>query len=472
MVGEASRSVSIPRLVISGPTTGVGKTTVTLALILALARRGLRVQPFKAGPDFIDAGFHSAAANRPCHNLDAWLLPRPRLLSLFEQETREADIAVIEGVMGLFDGVWPDRIDASTGDLARFLSAPVLLVVDASAMGGSVAPLVQGFSGFEKGVSVGGVILNKVAGARHFELLRDALRGRGNPPLLGWFPEMSDVVLKERHLGLVPVQEAVRLRRNLIRLRDGAEMYLDLDGIETLAASARRLASVRRPAGGERAPYGATGDRPRVAVARDEAFHFYYEASLTVLRTAGLELVEFSPLRDTELPAGTAGLLFGGGFPEVFAERLSRNAVLRGVLRQAIEAGMPVYAECGGLMYLVQSLRDREGTRHPMLGILPGEVVMTDRLQNFGYAEAVTRRSTFLGHKGTELRGHEFHYSYWDHDEDPRWALYRLRRPDGGGWRLSGFARGSIVASYLHTHFAALPSAATSFARAVSAFRS
>ncbi|HEV3344165.1 MAG TPA: cobyrinate a,c-diamide synthase [Pirellulales bacterium] len=424
------------RLVVAGTHSGAGKTTVTLGLMAALARRGLRVQPYKVGPDYIDPTWHTAVTGVPSRNLDLWLLSKPTVKRL---ASRPADISIIEGVMGLFDG------PGSTAELARFLKAPVVLVVDGHGMAGSAAAVVRGFEMLERGVQVAGVILNRISSAGHFDLLREAIEQRCRARVLGYLGKDDRLRLPERHLGLVPAQESGRIATLADNLVSHMERTVDLEAVLALArerGNDEALSSWKEPS-----PRRTIA---RIAVARDEAFCFYYEDNLDLLRAYGAELVFFSPLVDRHLPEGVGGVYFGGGFPELFEKQL-RASPLADELTH-----LPVYAECGGLMFL------------SMIGLIPGQVTMTDRLQHFGYCEAEGENS-FLIKEGEKVRGHEFHYSTWDGEGRSPAMVVRRRRT--GSERREGYAAGSIHASYVHVHFHGCPWLARRFVRAAAKAR-
>jgi cobyrinic acid a,c-diamide synthase len=420
------------RLVVAGTHSGAGKTTLAVGLMAAFARRGLHVQPYKAGPDYIDPTWHTAVTGVASRNLDLWMLSKPTIRRL---AARPADVSIIEGVMGLYDG------PGSTAELARMLKTPVVLVVDAGGMADSAAAIVRGFSTFMRGVNVAGVILNRVSGDSHYQLLRRAIERHCRVRPLGFLPKDETLRLPERHLGLVPAHERDRVDELSSRLVEHLNRSVDLDAVLELAASAPPLP------GGKPAP-----SRPpscRIAVARDEAFCFYYEDNLDLLRACGAELAFFSPLHDRQLPAGVGAVYFGGGFPELFEDRL-RGGTLADQLRE-----LPIYAECGGLMYLAA------------LGLIPGRVTMHDRLQHFGYCEAEGAAS-FLVRPGETVRGHEFHYSSWDGEGQS--PAFTARRRRTGSQRPEGYAAGQIHASYVHVHFHACPWLARRFVQAAARF--
>ena len=437
-----------PRVVIAGTHSGVGKTILASGLIRALVRRGLRVGAAKVGPDYIDPGFHAVAAGRPGRNLDPWLCGSDVVAPLAARAGAGRDVLVIEGVMGLFDGA-TDGGPASTADVARLLDAPVVLVVDARAMSGSVAALVRGFSTHDPSVPVAGVILNRVGSDDHEELLRAALQPLGTP-VLGVVRRHDDLVWPDRHLGLVPVAERrAEVGRLIDRVAVAVERDCDLNGLVCLARSA-----TARDVG---APPTArpTGRAVRLAVAAGPAFAFCYPDNLELLTEAGAELLPFDPLCDPALPEGATGLYLGGGFPEVFAEALAANRPLLFAVAAAIDAGLVTWAECGGLLWLTRSLDGR-----PMAGVLASHARMTDRL-TLGYRTAAVRIANPLAAVGEQLRGHEFHYSTTDPAGDAlelTGGLGHARTGSRDGW-----ATPTLLATYLHQHLGGAPHLATRF---------
>jgi cobyrinic acid a,c-diamide synthase len=433
--------VGTPRIVVAGTHSGVGKTTVASGLMAALARRGLRVAPFKVGPDFIDPSYHALATGRPGRNLDAFLSGPDLVAPLFAHGARGADVAVIEGVMGLFDGKGGGEL-ASTAHVAKLLDAPVVLVVDARAMARSAAAMVHGYKSFDPGLNVAGVVLNRVGSATHEGMLREALAPLG-VPVLGVLRRDDAVRTPDRHLGLVPAAERRKeARRSIDALGAFASRSLDLDAVMRLASSAGDL---RVEPWGPEAPEEERTDGVRVAVAAGPSFSFLYEENVELLEGAGAEVVPFDPTTDEALPDGTDALYLGGGFPETHAEALSANEPMKSSVLGFADEGRPVVAECGGLLYLSRELDGR-----PMCGVLGATARMTGRL-TLGYREARAPVDSPLAEKGAAVRGHEFHYSVVEPGVGtrPAWDL--------AGRGPEGFVSGGVHASYLHTHWAATP---------------
>ncbi|MFE5797578.1 cobyrinate a,c-diamide synthase [Streptomyces sp. NPDC056503] len=440
----------VARLVIAAPSSGAGKTTVATGLMAAFASRGLAVSPHKVGPDYIDPGYHALATGRPGRNLDAYMCGTERVAPLFAHGARGCDLAVVEGVMGLYDGAAGQGELASTAQVAKLLRAPVVLVVDASSQSRSVAALVHGFAAWDPEVRLGGVILNKVASDRHEALLREALEESG-VPVLGVLRRAPAVATPSRHLGLIPVAE--RQAQAVEAVAAQAEQVLagcDLEGLLALARSAPPLdATAWSPS--VVAP--RAGRRPVVAVAGGAAFTFSYAEHAELLTAAGAEVVTFDPLRDEALPEGTSGLVVGGGFPEMYAAELAANEPLRKAVAELAGSGAPVAAECAGLLYLARSL---DGT--PMCGVLDADARMSERL-TLGYRDAVAVGDSVLAPAGARLRGHEFHRTVIEPGAGatPAWGL---RQPEP---RVEGFVRGGVHASYVHTHWAGAPEVAARF---------
>ncbi|MFF2203197.1 cobyrinate a,c-diamide synthase [Streptomyces sp. NPDC058145] len=448
---------SVPRLVIAAPSSGSGKTTVASGLMAAFAARGLAVSPHKVGPDFIDPGYHALATGRVGRNLDAYLCGPELVAPLFLHGARGCDLAVVEGVMGLYDGAAGQGELASTAHVAKLLRAPVVLVVDASSQSRSVAALVHGFASWDPEVRVGGVILNKVGSDRHEALLREALDASG-VPVLGVLRRVPQVETPSRHLGLVPVAERRAAAVDAVgAMAAQVSAGCDLDALMVLARSAGALPGAAwdpvaaSPARHPARPAGGRG--PVVAVAGGQAFTFSYAEHAELLAAAGAEVVTFDPLRDEELPEGSAGLVIGGGFPEVYAAELSANEPLRKAVAGLALSGAPVAAECAGLLYLCRELDGRS-----MCGVLDAGARMGERL-TLGYRDAVAVGDSVLAVAGTRTRGHEFHRTVVEPGAGaaPAWGLTTPVR------RVEGFVQQGVHASYLHTHWAAGPGVARRF---------
>ncbi|GGA51472.1 cobyrinic acid a,c-diamide synthase [Kroppenstedtia guangzhouensis] len=441
-----------PRIVIAGTGSGVGKTTVTLGLLSALTRRGIRVQAFKAGPDYLDPGFHRLATGRPSRNLDTWMLGTDGMREVFLKGAQGADLCLIEGVMGLFDGNDSRSNEGSTAEIAAELGAPVVLILDAGTAARSVAAVVRGFQVFDPEVRIGGVILNRVGSEGHHRMLKSAIEGECGIPVLGAFHQDPSHQLPEGNLGLVPAVDPQGFPAWLEALADKVDENVDL---KALLALARVTESSVKPPDSTRFIHSPPPPpRPVIAVARDEAFCFYYPENLELLQSEGARLRFFSPLAGEKLPDEAEGLYIGGGFPEEFAEVLTKQEEVKRSIRDRIEAGLPTYAEGGGFMYLCESLKDGEGRLHPMAGVIPARVEMGPGLSAFGYREVRAETDTLLLRKGKTARGHEFHYSRLT--ESPEWQpAWRTEGLYGAGWE--GFSAGRLLATYIHLHFLSHP---------------
>jgi cobyrinic acid a,c-diamide synthase len=459
--------------VIAGAASGVGKTSLALGLARHFTRQGLRVQTFKVGPDFLDPTWLRLASGRTCYNLDAWMTSERYVRELFARTTADADLAIVEGVMGLFDGARPDALEGSTAQIAAALESPVVLVVNAHGMARSLAALVYGYSTFDPSVHVAGVIANQGGSERHRAWLSESLAARSLAPLMGMVPRGSLPTLPSRHLGLVTADHAGIDLALLDRLAQGCGEHVDtaallgvatrVRGVETEAdtsPSRSRSALTPCPSPVERARGETAGDLAdiRVGFACDEAFHFYYPDNLEFLEHHGLTLVPFSPLSDSRLPGDLDALYFGGGYPEVHAERLAANGAMLADVRQFAESGGAIYAECGGLMYLGRSLTTQDDTRYPLAGVLPIETAMRASVRSLAYTEATLEVDSLWGRAGTVYRGHEFHYSeIASGDSGDGWQpAYAVRRR-GSEPTLEGLARGRILAGYVHLHWASRP---------------
>ena len=448
-----------PRIVLAGVSSGVGKTTVVTGLLRVLRDQGLAVQPFKVGPDYIDPGFHEKAAGRDSYNLDTWLVPEERLVSTFCTLAGDADLSVIEGVMGLFDGGAAGV--SSTAHIARLLQAPVVLVMNCRSMGQSAAAVALGYREYAPDVKIAGVILNQLGSDNHEQIIREAMAGIGMP-VLGALHRTDALQTPERHLGLTPVTET-ETDALIAHMAETVGAGLDLAAIRSVAESAPALFPETEETAGEKAPV-------RIGVAKDEAFTFYYPTSLSALAEKGAELIPFSPLADETIP-DVDGLLFGGGFPEMFLEKLAANVSLKTSIKNARDAGMPIFAECGGLMYLCREIFDFDEKEYEMVGLVPAVCRMQKKLQRVGYVTAKALRESILAQAGETLRGHEFHFSTMEPDaSDFPWA-YELMGSRQKEAHREGYAAGAVLASYLHINFDGSPAAADRFLSACRAYR-
>jgi cobyrinic acid a,c-diamide synthase len=440
--------MGIPRIIIAGTQSGVGKTTIATGLMGALKNAGYTVQGFKVGPDYIDPSYHSAVTGRLSENLDTWLVPQSQIREVFNQTTKDADVAVIEGVMGLFDGLSGVDETGSTGQIAKLLNCPVLLVIDVHNTVRSAAAVAAGFKNFDPEVKVAGVILNNVAGDVHANWCKDAIEKVGLP-VVGWLPVNSKITMPERHLGLIPTPEKseTSLYQEITRF---IQERLNINQIYELAKSAGPLPKV-----GDKVEKQTPNQEAKVkiGVAFDEAFNFYYPSNLNLLGQLGAEIVRFSPIHDKTIPAGVSGLYIGGGFPEMFLKELEANQALRQSILQAIEGGMPVYAECAGLMYLTKTVADFDGKTYRMVGALDGNTKMTQKTL-VTYSEAKVTAANILSQKDETIKGHEFHNSViTDIPSDAEFA-YQMLMGEGIKGKKDGWIRNNALASYVHIQFA------------------
>ncbi len=439
--------MSVPRIVIAGVTSGVGKTTIAIAVMYALRKKkGLVVQPFKVGPDFIDPSYHTFITGKKSRNLDVWLMGRRGVIDCFNSVSKGADVAVIEGVMGLFDGMSGKNNFASTAHVAKILDAPVVLVVDTSKTARSIAAVVLGFMHFDRSLKIAGIILNNVASERHAGYLTDALAGKIKAPVIGIIRRKNELKMEERHLGLVPSYELQKKRR--MQMLRAARWVSDEININSVLDSCRST-----PLPLSHPLTRAKPKRATIAVALDESFNFYYADNLDALRGMGARLVFFSPINDEKLPEQIDGIILGGGFPEVLADRVEKNRSMIRSISKAVNSGMPVYGECGGLMYLTRSISGYQGTKnvHRMVGLIDADTVMTPHL-TLNYTQGKCDGPVF---GKAALRGHEFHYSEISSiSKDSRFA-YTMKKGKGIKDRKDGFVIGEAgLAAYTHLHFA------------------
>lgn len=433
----------IPRVVIAGVTSSVGKTSISIAVMKALKEKGYTVQGFKVGPDYIDPSYHTSVTNRQSRNLDPWLMGEDGLLQSFHEASKETDFAVIEGVMGLFDGLSGKNNFASTAHVAKLLKSPVILVIDAAKAARSVAAVALGFMKFDPSIKIAGIILNNVAGDKHAQYCTDALKQK-NIPVLGTIKRNKDIQLQERHLGLVPTSERKELHDKVMKVADYMKEHIDIDKTISIARKAPKL-KIKTNSVSKKM-------NTTIAVALDESFNFYYADNLDILRALGAELEFFSPVNDKRIPDAD-GLYIGGGFPEVLANKLENNSDMLKVVRKVAMDGMPIYAECGGLMYLTRSITEFDGNKHKMVNLFDVDTIMDKKL-TLNYTEAKIVNSCTLGNAGKTMHGHEFHYSRVDEPPaDARFA-YQLKKGKGINGSSDGLIEYNTLASYMHVHFA------------------
>lgn len=443
----------IPGIVIAGTNSGCGKTTVSMGIMAAMVKQGLCVQPFKVGPDYIDPMFHTYITGRESRNLDSWMLEEDTVRRLFFRNASGADIAVIEGVMGMFDGFGGYSEGGSTAHVSKITGCPVILVVNGEGMSLSIVPLIKGFMDFDPGVSIRGVIINNINSVAHFQLLRRNIEEHLAIAVIGYLRTRPECSLPSRHLGLVTEGEIADLKNRVEILTRQVEETLDLKLLQRIAQEA----AVQEGAVtlDDSLPFTSRGERVRIGIARDKAFNFYYRDNLDLLEMLGAELVPFSPLTDRSLPKDLQGLYIGGGYPEVWAKELEENESMLKSVREGVQQGMPVFAECGGLMYLGESICTQNGETYAMAGVIPGKSEMTASLQRFGYVEIEAVQDSCLAKAGERIRGHEFHYSTTVvPDGLPAcYKVYKSRRDrDAVSWSC-GYRQYNVVAGYPHLHF-------------------
>ncbi|MGZ5550079.1 MAG: cobyrinate a,c-diamide synthase [Nitrososphaeraceae archaeon] len=454
----------IPRIIIAGTTSGVGKTSITLGILYILKNLGFKIQSFKIGPDFIDPSYHHFVTNSPSYNLDSWLMGKKGLINTFEKYTIGKDIAVIEGVMGLFDGAGGKNNFASTAQIAKILNSPIILVIDASKAARSIAAIAYGFMKFEKGLKIKGIILNKISSNRHFHFIKDAFENKIKIPIVGVIYRNQELIFSERHLGLIPREELDDKRRKVI---------LNSAKILSESLDAEKIVSLIRPLQNEKVRKKKidTGKEQnmqsiKIAVALDESFNFYYQENLDTLQKKGAQLIFFSPLNDLRLPDEVDGIIIGGGFPEILARNLSRNQSMMRAIKKIAESQIPIYAECGGLMYLSKSIK--EGTSsykndkipeskvnfnktYRMIGLIDAITKMTDQL-TLNYTQGKVINESLFGNIN-RVRGHEFHFSVMENISNDSKFSYYLNKGKGITNQKDGIIVYNTLASYTHLHF-------------------
>ncbi|WP_100407082.1 cobyrinate a,c-diamide synthase [Bacillus solitudinis] len=451
------------RLVIAGTNSGVGKTTITLGLMAALKKEGHIIQGFKCGPDYIDPSYHSALTKRVSRNLDSWMLSPEFVNDIFIEASQGADFSLIEGVMGLYDGKSPLHDNGSTAEISMLIKAPILLAVNIASMSRSAAAIVKGYQLLNPAVNIGAVILNQAGSDRHANLCKQAIEQECDIPVIGYLKKGDVPTIPSRHLGLIPALERGEHQEMFAELAEVFSRQVDLESVKKLAQSAPDLSS-------KTDIFSKSFSTPavKIAVARDLAFNFYYEENFTLLRQAGAELVFFSPLAGDTLPE-CDGLYIGGGFPEEFAEKLSLNIKLKADIRSHVTQGLPTLAECGGYMYLGESIKNSDEQLFQMVGVIPMDVQMQKKRAALGYREVTSLEDTFLLNKSEGVRGHEFHYStaMYEGKQRPVYETSGLR-----GVKQEGFYQNQLVAGYTHLHFGSNPMIASNWVEACKTYQS
>ena len=441
--------VRTPRLVIAGTASNVGKTILTAGLIAAFKSRGLTVQSFKVGPDYIDAAYLAHVSGRPCRNLDSWMLGEGALRQVLAQGVLGVDLALVEGMLGLFDGRGGST-NGSTADVARIIKAPVVLVIDVNDMTESAAAVALGFKSFAESPRIAGVLLNNVRSDSHRRRAEDAIWDIAKLPVLGALRAMPQLDIPQREHGLLPVTENKEWDRMIGVLSETIDRDVDLDLLLRIANKAELVPLVPKKVFQGKPDAGRT---VRMAVAYDDAFNFYYPENLELLEEHGAQVVPFSPLEDDHLPQDAAGIYLGGGFPEIFVEPLAKNRLMAESIQRAYRSGIPIYAECGGLMYLGRSLRTDSGAIERMAGVIPVDVEMDGEIHRFGYRQLLTLEDSILSSRGQFYRGHEFHWSrITGHNGDLKPA-YQMQNAEGDVIGYEGFVAPNLLASYVHVHF-------------------
>lgn len=445
--------MSVRRLVIAGVTSGVGKSTIAAAIMYALKRKGFVVQPFKVGPDFIDPSYHTFVTGRQSRNLDVWMMRKSGVLQCFNNCCFDADVGVIEGAMGLFDGVFGKNDFGSTAHVARLLDAPVILVIDAAKAARSIAAIALGFIRFSNSLKIAGIILNNVASTKHATLIKDAFSEKIKVPIVGNVVRNKEISMAERHLGLIPTKELEDNKKSMIiRSAKYVSEQIEIDKIRTVWNRPREVCNRQSMV---QSPNGTLN----VAVALDESFNFYYADNLDALRKQHVNLLFFSPVHDCTLPDDISGVILGGGFPEVLSEKLSKNHTMKRSVLKAAENGVPIYAECGGLMYLTRTISDCESGRQndnkwkiqKMVGLIDADTFMAQQL-TLNYTKANCNSSLFSNM--SNIRGHEFHYSRIRNIAHDAKFAYTMTRGSGVDGMKDGFEVHNCLASYMHIHFA------------------
>ena len=448
----------LPRIMIAGTNSGVGKTTVTLGIMSALVQRGIKVQGFKAGPDYIDPSHHTFVTGNASRNLDTWMMGENACRELFERSALNADVSVIEGVMGLYDGSIDSSGHGSSAHLAKILNTPVILVVNARGVAQSAGAVVMGFMEFDKEINLAGIILNNVASQNHYDIIKKAIEESCSVAVLGYLKKQSDITIPERHLGLIPSEEKKINSALYDKLGQMVLETIDIDKLQEIAGSAAVFPDYNRSIFINR----ASSLDVTLAVARDSAFCFYYQDDIDLFEALGAKIIEFSPLADKSLPDGIDGIFMGGGFPELFADRLMKNESMMSSILEAHKQGTVIYGECGGMMYLLEKLIDCEGRSFKMSGVLIGTSRMENRRQGLGYVITDATCDNIICKSADTFRAHEFHWSKLQDVPDDTVFAYNTRKSNGKKTGIDGICKSNVLASYTHIHFSSNPDLAKS----------
>ncbi len=436
------------KILIAGTNSGVGKTTISLGIMQALTKRAMKVQPFKVGPDYIDPSYHTFITGRYSRNLDSYMLDDEKIKYVFNESSKDSDISVIEGVMGLYDGMGIDLDNCTSSYTSKLLKSPVILVIDGKAMAASAAAMVLGYKELDKDVNIKGVIVNNVKTEGHYELIKTSIEKYCGIEVLGYFPPNKEFSLESRHLGLVPSAEIDSLKSKFDNLAKKIEKYIDIDRIIEISQSE----DIESKFTIEGFIKSNKLKNKTIAIAQDKAFNFYYRENIELLEDLGLNIKYFSPIEDEELPSCNY-VYIGGGFPEIFAKELEKNETMRSSILKVHQRNIPIYAECGGLMYLGEKLINSNNEEFNMVGILKGYSEMTTSLKRFGYCYGTAKEETILSLEGEIIKGHEFHHSVFVSDEECAYEMKKERNKEVIDTWEGGYSKGNTLATYLHTHF-------------------
>lgn len=440
------------RIMIAGTSSGVGKTTISLGIMRALSNRGLKVQPYKVGPDYIDPSYHTFITGRYSRNLDPYMLDEEKIKYIVKSVSDDADISVVEGVMGLYDGFGTDIDNCSSSSVSKMIKTPVVLVINGKAMAASAAAMVKGYMDIDKNVDIKAVIANNVRTESHYSIIKKSVEKYCDVEVIGYFPPNSDFSLESRHLGLVPMAEMDNLSEKFAKLGEEIEKYIDIDRLIEISSADDIENEFDIDNELEKRGLYEKSKGLKAAVAMDRGCNFYYRENLEIFEKLGIEVEYFSPLEDKCVPDADF-IYIGGGFPEIFSEELEKNSGMRKSIYDAHINGTPIYAECGGLMYLGKTITDSEGNTRDMVGILNGISEMTSRLKRFGYCIGEAKEDTLLSKKGDTIKGHEFHHSIFCGDEKCVYTMRKIRDNEVVDEWEGGYSKGNTLATYLHTHF-------------------